>query len=113
MFGLPADFDGSFLVGLTLEMICFTENQVNLHFGADTMIRIESAYSYNGNEPVDVPVCQSNLMELLGSSVLVTHGDASGTLSLTFNQGRTLKVYDTTEQYESYIITHGGKEIIV
>ncbi len=113
MFGLPADFDGSFFVGRTLELVCFSENQVNLHFSVNTMIRIESAYSYNGEEPVDVPVRQSNLMELLGSSVLAATGDQSGTLSLAFDHGQTLKVYDTTRQYESYIISYEGKDIVV
>ena len=113
MYGLPKDFDGSFLVGRTLEMVCFNQNQVYLHFDANTTISIESAFSYKTEEVVDVPVQESNLMEILGSAVSIAQGDANGTLSLLFNNGDTLKVYDTTQQYESYTISYGHKVIIV
>jgi hypothetical protein len=46
MHGLPKDFDGSFLVGCTLELVCFAEYQVNLHFGDKSCISIFSAYAY-------------------------------------------------------------------
>jgi hypothetical protein len=113
MYGLPKDFDGSFLVGRTLELVCFSQNQMSLHFSDDITITIESAFSYKIDQIVDVPVQQSNLMELLGSSVSVAQGDENGTLSLLFDNGATLKVFDTTKQYESYTISYGGKVIIV
>jgi hypothetical protein len=113
MYGLPKDFDGSFLVGRTLEMVCFNQNQVYLHFDSDITITIESAFSYKTEQVIDVPVQESNLMEMLGSTVSVAQGDANGTLSLLFNNGEALKVYDTTKQYESYTIAYGGKVIIV
>jgi hypothetical protein len=113
MHGLPKDFDGTFFIGRTLEMVCFNENQVYLHFDAKLTITIESAFAYKDELLVKVPVHDSNLMELLGSSVLTWQGDKDGTLSLTFERGRTLKVYDTTKQYESYTISYEGKVIIV
>lgn len=113
MFGLPADFDGSFLVGLTLEMVCFNENQMYLHFSANTMITVESGYSYNSEEIREIPVRESNLMRLLGSSVSRAYGDASGTLSLVFDREQVLRIYDISKQYESYSISHAGKVTIV
>jgi primase-polymerase (primpol)-like protein len=113
MYGLPKDFDGSFLVGRTLNLVCFSQNQMSFHFDDDITITVESAFSYKTAQVVDVPVQESNLMELLGSAVSVARGEADGTLSLLFNNGQTLKVYDTTKQYESYTITYGGKVIIV
>ena len=113
MYGLPKDFDGSFLVGRTLEMVCFSQNQVYLHFDEDIIITIESAFSCNTEQVVDVPVQDSNLMRLVGSAVSVVQGDTNGTLSLLFDNGQTVKVYDTTKQYESYTISYGGKTIIV
>jgi hypothetical protein len=113
MYGLPKDFDGSFLVGRTLEMVCFNQTQVYLHFDEHVSIAIESAFSCGTEEVVDVPVKESHLMELLGSSVSVARGDENGTLGLLFDGGQVLKIYDTTKQYESYTITYGGKEIIV
>lgn len=52
-------------------------------------------------------------MELVGSSVSIANGDEDGTLTLRFNNGQGLKVYDTSKQYESYTIAYEGKEIIV
>jgi hypothetical protein len=113
MYGLPKDFDGSFLVGRTLEMVCFSQYQVYLHFDEKIIITVASAFSYKTDLVVDVPVQESNLMELVGSSVLAASGEVNGTLSLLFNTGQALKIYDTSKQYESYAIAHDGKEIIV
>lgn len=113
MYGLPKDFDGSFLVGRTLGLLCFSQNQMSLHFDDDVTIAIESAFAYKTAQVIDVPVHESDLMELLGTAVASVQGDANGTLSLLFNNGQTLKLYDTTKQYESYTITYGGKVIIV
>jgi hypothetical protein len=52
MYGLPKDFDGGFLVGRTLEMVCFSENQMALHFGAEISITIESAFSYRAGSRI-------------------------------------------------------------
>lgn len=113
MYGLPKNFDGSFLVGHTLEMVCFAQYQVNLHFDSKINIRIESSFSYKVEHPVKMPVQNSNLMELLGMTVTEVHGSEDGTLNLLFENGQLLKIYDTSKQFESYIITFEGKEIIV
>jgi hypothetical protein len=113
MYGLPKNFDGSFLVGRTCELVCFSQNQVCLHFGDKITITIESAFSYKTIQVIDVPVHKSNLMELLGASVSGVQGDKDGTLSLFFDNGQTLKVYDTSKQFESYNIAYGDKVIIV
>ena len=113
MYGLPKNFDGSFLKGRVLELVCFSQNNLTLHFGAKIKIRIESAFAYKTELVIDVPTNESNLMELLGASVLSAHGDENGTLTLLFTDRQTLKVYDTSKQYESYVITYEGTEIIV
>ena len=113
MYGLPKDFDGGFLVGRTLELVCFARYQMYLHFDEKVIITVESAFSYNASGVVDVPVGESNLMELVGAVVLAATGDDGGTLSLLFDNGQTVKVYDTSRQYESYTIAHGGKKITV
>jgi hypothetical protein len=113
MYGLPKDFDGTILVGHTLEMVCFNQNQVYLHFDGKVTIAIESAFCYDSSERVEVPVRNSNLMELLGAVIGGVQGDEDGTLRLLFRNGQTLQVFDTTEQYESYTVTYGEKVIIV
>jgi hypothetical protein len=119
MYGLPTNFDGKFLVGLTLEQICFNQNQVALHFDNDVSIVVESAFSHEGYQsaspaqPLDVPVASSDLMQLLGCSISNASGDKAGTLTLVFDNGHALKCFDTAREYESYRIEHGGKVVIV
>ena len=76
MFGLPENFDGTFFVGRTLEMICFNINQVFFHFDDHITVRVEGSFAYERGpseseaSPLHPPVPTSNLMELLEHSVV-------------------------------------------
>jgi hypothetical protein len=113
MYGLPKDFDGSFLIGRTLETVCFGQYQVYLNFGDRIIITIESAFSYRADEVVTLPLKESKLMELLETSVSAVQAGEDGTLSLLLDNGQTLNVYDTSKQYESYTIANGETVIVV
>jgi hypothetical protein len=118
MYGLPEDFDGRFLVGKRVELVCFSENQVVLNFDADISIVVESSFSFrskpNVNERTsDVPVMESNLMELLGHKVFAVTVIGQRTLCVSFDNGSIFKCYDDTTQYESYKIRNGESVIIV
>ena len=106
-----------FFVGLSLEQVCFSENQVSLHFGREVGICVESALSHvKGHEPVvavEVPLFESDLMLLLGHVVQRASASADGTLTLSFDNQHVLSVYDTWDQYESYKIHQGTQVIIV
>jgi hypothetical protein len=118
MYGLPKDFDAGFLPGRLLEQVCFSENQVALHFSGDVSISIEGTYSHEDEsrawEPskVRVPPSQSNLMQLLGRAVRRAIGMGDGTLVLEFDNDHRLMCFDTP-QYESYHIRHGARTITV
>jgi hypothetical protein len=118
MYGLPKDFDASFLVGLTLEMVCFNINQVYLHFSDHVMITIEGDLVHqispsDDTSNISPPIHESNLMQLLEHSVSNAFGDDEGTLTMVFDNGQTLKCLDTSPNYESYQIKHGEHIIIV
>jgi hypothetical protein len=113
MFGLPRDFDGTFLVGRTLDLVCFAQFQMYLHFGKDVIITVESAYSFQNDNLVVVPVKQSDLMGLIGATVSQVTGSSDGTLTLRFGDGRLLRIYDTSQEYESYSISYGDKVIVI
>jgi hypothetical protein len=119
MYGLPANFDGSIFVGRFLEQICFTENQVALHFDDAISIVIGSSFSYETSQPqstiilAKMPLVESNLMQLLGFAVAKAFGDKDGTLTLRFENNHIFKCFDDSCQYESYAIYHNGEEIIV
>lgn len=119
MYGLPRDFDLTMLIGQRLEQVCFSENQVWLHFHPDLRIGIESSFSCR--QPLSganvsrmkVPVKESDLMHLLGARIVRASGTQEGTLSLTFENGHEVKVFDDSAEYESYGIATGAREIIV
>lgn len=118
MYRLPKNFDGNRLVGHCLEQICFNENQVCLHFDGMLSIVVESKLSYRDtpksiDQVIEIPVRHSDLMLLLGQSILNCYGDDDGTLSMEFGNGSTLKCLDTSNQYESYRIINGNEDIIV
>ena len=119
MYGLPKDFDATFLVGLTLEMICFNINQVYLHFSDHVMITIEGDFLYqvspsdNASRTTSPPILKSNLMQLLEHSVSKASGDKDGTLTMVFDNGQIIKLLDTLPNYESYKFKHGERTIIV
>ena len=117
MYGLPEDFDGSFLVGRTLELVCFAQYQVRLHFGPDVDISIESSFEYGMRDRrslVDRPnVKTSWLMKFLGLSVSSVAAARDGTLTLRFEDDSWITCYDPTPQYEAYRIRNGDSEIRV
>ncbi|HEY7533984.1 MAG TPA: DUF6188 family protein, partial [Nitrospiraceae bacterium] len=112
MHGLPADFDGNMLIGRTLEQVCFNLNQIALHFDNDVSIVVESGYSFQDSQSpassqvLEVPITQSELMRLLSRSIAQVSGATDGTLTLRFDNGNTLTIYDTSKEYESYQIRY-------
>ena len=112
MYGLPADFNPSVFVGCKLEMICFAEYQVYLHFSNNVLVSVESALNVNGVN-YGVPLKNADFMHLVGHSVVSALGNKEGDLTVIFDDGSSLSVLDTEDQYESYRIRVGGSEIIV
>jgi hypothetical protein len=119
MYGLPENFDGSFLIGKTLEMVCFNVSQLYLHFSNHIIITIESSFSYRDADsqslarPINVPVKESNLMQLLGHLISKASGDQDGTLTLVFDNGEVFKCFDSSKNFESYQIKYGDQLIVV
>jgi cytoskeletal protein RodZ len=119
MYGLPDSFDASVLVARILEQICFTENQVTLQFDGAVDITVESALMHgdrrneSSHQVIRVPVQESNLMRLLGSSVVASSSNNEGTLKLIFSNGDVLQILDDSEDYESYQLRIGETVIVV
>jgi hypothetical protein len=117
MYGLPKDFNAARLVGRNLELICFNENQVYLHFDGKLTIMVESKLSYQDNpelapRTIEIPILQSNLMQLLGHSITDASGNNEGTLTMEFDNGHILQCLDQPH-YEAYQIKQGDEELIV
>jgi hypothetical protein len=53
------------------------------------------------------------VLALLDRTVLSAEGTEAGTLTLHFDGGGMLIIYDDSEHYESYTIEHEGQTIVV
>lgn len=122
MYGLPKDLDLSFFVGKTLDSITFAAVNVFFNFQDDIMITVMSSFQYQRKLDMDnlhigsiqsVPVSNSALMSLIGLVVTVACGDDDGTLSLTFEDGQTLRILENKKPYEQYSFTDGKNEYVV
>lgn len=120
MYKFPFGFDGAFLVGRTLELVCFSANQVYLHFDNHVKIVIESAFSYRRHNSgkttecvCEVPVSSSDLMQLLEQKVTTVHADRDGNLTLAFANGDIVKCLATLPNYECYHIWNGDSELTI
>ena len=122
MYGLPADFDPSFLVGWSLIQVCIGENEVVLHFADDesppaglTVIVTADVVVGDGGSlvrHVDAKDAGVGLLPVLGRSTTAASGDADGTLHLDFGEC-FIELLDSEERYESYVIEAGGRTIVV
>jgi len=93
-------------------MVCFTKYQVYLHFSNECLISVEGEISLDRSERMRLPVALSNLYPLIDQKIKSTSSTIAGTLALVFDEGQTLLIYDSSEQFESYAITEHGAVIV-
>lgn len=118
MYGLPLDINLTFFTGKALSQACFGVHDLILSFDDDIGITITSSisYSYAGESILQTKeFCKAALAitSLLNRVVHHVQGDVTGTLTITFEDGAILQVYDDSTQYESYVIRNGQQLIIV
>lgn len=118
MYGLPKEVDLTFLEKQTLVQVCFGSNQVILNFHENVSISIESSFLCGEGEVAmftyETPTeAAPALLKFLHADVTTALGEVDGTLTLRFNNGGVLKILDDSKQYESYMIVHGDRTIIV
>jgi hypothetical protein len=117
VYGLPADFDGAFLVGQTLASVSFTANQAILQFD-ETVIVIEGAYAYSSDAGALVegeqPRGPSHLMRFIERPVCSVEGEPGGhVLTLAFGEAGIIRIIEDAVNYECFHIHHAGRHIIV
>lgn len=118
MFGLPSDIDLTFFQKQRLIQICFGANDLQLHFDEKASVSITSLIRFKSalgdySETEDYRQLAGVLVTLLDQTVKSARGEKDGTLELVFESGVSLTVFDNTEHYESYMITHGDTQIVV
>ena len=120
MYTLPNDFDVSIFNGRILELVCFAQYSVSLHFNDNLFITVEGKLEYQrssrhgtGNVDINAPIFESGLRSLLGRSVSEAKAFEDGTLELTFINGATVNILGDNGPYESYHLNFNGRVITV
>jgi Family of unknown function (DUF6188) len=118
MYGLPSEESFGFFVGLILLQACFGRHEIILKFDADTAITIEGDLGIlepDGSERLvsDPRQAAGVIVSFITQSVTQVEPNSDGTLVLAFGSGWSLKVYDSSEHYESYQIKHGAKLYVI
>jgi hypothetical protein len=119
MYGLDVGTDVTALSGCRLESIDLTEHQVQLRLDSlnGIILSIESDFSITlgtgemcrYDRPRDAAQA---LADWLGVRVIDAQVAEPGTLTLRWEDGSALEVFDSNEHYESYQI-HLGERLIV
>src|SRR5271165_7201913 len=119
MYGLPANEDFRFIQGKSLIQVCIGYNEVILRLDDRLSILIQSDMGHVSSTGELTAVYETSipaapmLTALLHLTVDKVMASPPGTLSLTFSNGETLELYDSSPHYESYVITYGDKTIVV
>jgi hypothetical protein len=119
VYKLPKDFDGQFFIGRILEYVTFSAYAVDFGFDEHVAVQVLSSLQHQSptesekSEVQTVPLTHSKLMQITGQSVVQVKGDEDGTLTLFFNNGHIIRIFDDTPHYESYSINDGKRDIYV
>lgn len=118
-YGLPAGFDVSVFADKEVESVLFSVNTISLELSDNVVITILATLQFlttAGREPAGIerlPLSESRLVQLPGHRVTRATIDDRATLSLTFDDGSVLRVFEDSPYYESYWIDLGQRHIIV
>jgi hypothetical protein len=116
MYKLPKDFDPLLIKGCQLQMICFAQYSLYLHFDLGILITIEGKFFHiiEGRETrFDFPISDSRLTRLLAQKVIQVESERDMTLKLVFSNGDILVICGDSEHYEDYHIKIGDRTITV
>ena len=111
MYGLPPDFNPDILIGYTLEMICYSQTDLYLHFGEDITITVGSHIEFD-NEIYQIPMSDTNIVSLIGKQVIRSIA-SEGNIKVYFDELKSLTILDSSSSFESYSIKIGDRTIFV
>jgi len=117
VYGFPSDFDPSAFVGRELSSVTYVTNVIVLEFD-DLVVSVFAEISYrtsSGGESYteSPPAERSNLIALLGRTVIAANLPSSRELNLELERGGLIRLVDGSEPYESFLFKVSGREFIV
>jgi hypothetical protein len=114
MYGVPTNLDLAFLHNGELIQVCIGQYQLQFHFHPVGSISVEGGWELldktgqriDGHcEQPERPPYQ--LHRLLGHKIVESEVSAPDWFALTFEGGLVLRVFDDSQQYESFSIQPG------
>jgi hypothetical protein len=118
MYGLERGVNLAFFTGKILLQICIGCHDLILNFDGDVSVTVTSGLACVEPDRAmqrydDFCEAAPKVLEFLNQAVLFVEGDEAGTLTLKFDGGGTLSIYDDSKEYESYTIKNGSQLIVV
>ena len=118
MYGLKPDLDLSFFAGRYLSQICIGVADCILNFDDELTILVTSAIGYLDTKDAyfrgeDFRKAFPHIACLLNKTVSHAQGTPDGTLQIYFRDAGRLDIFDDSKQFESYVISHKEKRIVV
>jgi hypothetical protein len=118
MYRLPSDPAIDALKGQSLLQVCFGENDLFLNFSGNMSFGIFSSVGLGVNADAvvrssDFVEVSQELLRLLSVLVSDVSWAKDGTISITFETGYVVELYDDSEQFESYTIKKPDGTVVV
>lgn len=118
MYGVPENLDLAFLSGAELIQVCLGQYQVAFHFHPQGHIYVQGPWELFDASGQCIDRSREDrdhhpywLHRLLGRSVVGRELSPPRSFSLRFDGGELLRIFDDSQQYESFQIQPG--DIIV
>jgi hypothetical protein len=118
MYGLDPKIDVWFIEGRELIQVAVGRYQIQFAFDRDVAMSVEQKFEYRFQgelvtwEPGKMEAAGA-VLKLVTATVTQARGTRDGTLTLEFDSGAILIVYDASNQCKSYTITRPGTTIVV
>ena len=117
MYGLPTNINLDFFLEKTLLQICIGAHDLILNFDGNVSVTITSSIEFSCSKcsfqkTNDFRRIASTIAVLINQTIVSVEGNEAGTLTLKFDSGGIVTIYDDSKEYESYTIKN-QKQIIV
>ena len=116
--------DWSFLIGKRLDQLCIGSFDVQLRFSDGISISIQAddrpvrpMWQKSGFETIPcsqrVPEMAASLASLVGQNTVNAVSENAASFALYFDNGEVLRIFDSSDSFESFTIEGGPRGVIV
>ena len=111
------DIDISFLVGKELTQIRISHNKLSMIFDQNVSIHCETSVvviDQNGKKDIleNYGIAAMEIISLVNENVVESTLNEDYSILINFSDGKSIRIIDDSEQYESFQIEY-GEEILV